>query len=86
MTVVMATQDAEAAARFAERVIVLREGQVVLDGRPGEAFAQVARLERWGIEAPQLARLAYRLSERTGRSFAREPRSRARAHSMHEGK
>jgi energy-coupling factor transporter ATP-binding protein EcfA2 len=40
----------------------------VLDGHPGEVFAQVERLEQWGIEVPQLARLAYRLNERTGQS------------------
>jgi energy-coupling factor transporter ATP-binding protein EcfA2 len=70
MTVVMATQDAEAAARFADRVVVLCEGRVALDGCPGEVYAQVERLEAWGIEAPQLARLAHRLSERSGRTFA----------------
>jgi energy-coupling factor transporter ATP-binding protein EcfA2 len=61
MTVVMATQDAEAVARFADRVIVLREGQVCLSGTPEEVFSQVETLDAWGLGLPQLARLAYRL-------------------------
>jgi energy-coupling factor transport system ATP-binding protein len=69
MTVVMATQDAEAAVQFADRVLVLRKGRIVLDGCPAEVFAQVEQLEQWGIETPQLARLARGLSKRTKRSF-----------------
>lgn len=61
MTVVMATQDAEAAARFADRVIVLDRGRVVLAGRPDEVFAQVEQMEGWGLDVPQLAHLARRL-------------------------
>jgi energy-coupling factor transport system ATP-binding protein len=61
MTVVMATQDAEATARFADRVLVLRKGQIALDGTPEQIFAQVERLDAWGIDVPQLARLGARL-------------------------
>jgi len=63
MTVIMATQDAEAAARFADRVLVLREGQISLDGSPEQVFAQVERLDAWGIDVPQLARLGHRLGQ-----------------------
>jgi energy-coupling factor transport system ATP-binding protein len=66
MTVVMATQDAEAAARYADHVVILDQGRVVLSGPPGEVFAQVERLDAWGIEVPQLARLAHQLGKRTG--------------------
>jgi energy-coupling factor transport system ATP-binding protein len=69
MTVVMATQDAEAAARFADRVLVMQQGRIVMDGCPAEVFARVDQLDQWGIESPQLARLARRLSEQTGRSY-----------------
>ena len=59
MTVVMATQDAEAVARFADRIAVLRDGQVALIGSPEEVFSQVETLETWGLAVPQLARLAH---------------------------
>jgi energy-coupling factor transporter ATP-binding protein EcfA2 len=61
MTVLMATQDAEAVARFADRIFVLRDGQISLSGTPEEVFAQVGALESWGLAVPQLARLAYHL-------------------------
>jgi energy-coupling factor transport system ATP-binding protein len=61
MTVVMATQDAEAVARFADRVAVLRDGEVSLTGDPEDVFRQVETLEVWGLAVPQLARLAHHL-------------------------
>jgi energy-coupling factor transport system ATP-binding protein len=62
MTVVMATQDAEAAARFATRILVLQGGRVALAGSPADVFAQIERMDRWGLDVPQLARLAHRLA------------------------
>ena len=61
MTVVMATQDAEAAARFADRVVVLQQGRVALSGPPDHVFSQVDQIDAWGLDVPQLARLAHRL-------------------------
>jgi energy-coupling factor transport system ATP-binding protein len=69
MTVVMATQDAEAAAHVADRVLILRRGEIALDGSPQHVFSQVERLDEWGADVPQLARLAFRLGRATGRSF-----------------
>ncbi len=67
MTIVMATQELEQIARFADRVIVLHQGQIRLDGPPQEVFGQVARLQEWGIGAPQIAELGHLLAQRTGR-------------------
>jgi energy-coupling factor transporter ATP-binding protein EcfA2 len=62
MTVVMATQDAEAAARFATRVLVLQGGRIALSGSPTDVFAQIEQMDRWGLDVPQLTRLAYKLA------------------------
>jgi energy-coupling factor transporter ATP-binding protein EcfA2 len=62
MTVVMATQDAEAVARFADRLLVLRDGQIALEGDPSAVLAQIERFDDWGLGVPQLARLARRLA------------------------
>lgn len=67
MTIVMATQELERIARFADRVVALHEGQIGLDGSPQEVFGQVARLQEWGIGAPQIAELGQLLTARTGR-------------------
>ena len=69
MTIVMATQELERIARFADRVVVLHEGQIGLDGPPQEVFSQVARLQEWGIGAPQMAELGHLLTQRTGRPY-----------------
>jgi len=67
MTVVMATQDVETAARFADRIVVLREGLVALSGATSEVLTQVDRLREWGLAVPQLAELAHALGKRAGR-------------------
>jgi len=69
LTVVMATQDAEAVAQFADRVVVLQEGRVALVGAPRQVLGRVEQMEAWGIDVPQLARLAAILAARTGRAF-----------------
>jgi energy-coupling factor transport system ATP-binding protein len=60
-TVVMATQDAEAAAALADRVIVLAGGHVALEGDPRHVFAQGERLRELGVNVPQPAELSLRL-------------------------
>ena len=62
MTVLMATQDAEAVARFAHRIAVLRDGAISLTGTPAQVFGQVETLQTWGLAVPQLALLAHHLA------------------------
>jgi energy-coupling factor transporter ATP-binding protein EcfA2 len=60
-TVVVLEKEAEFVARWAERVVVLTGGQIVLDGAPAEVFRQVERLHDLGVGGPQLAQLAAQL-------------------------
>ncbi len=69
ITIVMATQELERIARFADRVVVLHQGEIGLDGPAEKILRQVPRLHEWGIGAPQMAELGYLLSQRTGRSY-----------------
>jgi energy-coupling factor transporter ATP-binding protein EcfA2 len=69
ITVFMATQEMEWVPRFADRVLVLHEGRIALDGRPEEVFRHAAELREWGIGVPQMVELADRLNRRTGRRF-----------------
>jgi len=69
LAVLVATQDLELVNRYADRVLVLHEGRIGLDGPPHQVFAQVARLQEWGAGLPQLAELAAMLGRRMGRSF-----------------
>lgn len=69
-TVIVTEKDAEFVARWAERVAVLADGQIVLEGEPGELFQQTDRLHALGVGAPQMAELAARLrAEGEGATF-----------------
>ena len=69
ITILVATQELERVGRFADRVIVLHDGQIALDGPPAELFRQVARLQEWGIGVPQMAELGHLLTQRTGHPY-----------------
>ena len=48
----------------ADRIFVMHEGQVAMQGTPREVFARVAELQELRLEVPQVTELAHRLSER----------------------
>lgn len=45
----------------ADRVIVMDNGKIVMDGGPREIFSQVERLKSYGLDVPQVTELAYEL-------------------------
>jgi energy-coupling factor transporter ATP-binding protein EcfA2 len=69
ITILLASQELERVARYADRILVLQDGQVGLDGPPVEVFSQVARLQEWGVGVPQLAELADLLARQTGKPY-----------------
>jgi len=42
----------------ADRVIVMDEGHVVMDGTPGEVFSKVKELKKYSLDVPQVTELA----------------------------
>ncbi|GBG58141.1 cobalt ABC transporter ATP-binding protein [Sporomusaceae bacterium FL31] len=60
-TVIFCTHDAEVAARYADRIVVLSQGCVVADGKPVEVFIQEAMLNNAGLKAPAALRVAQQL-------------------------
>lgn len=47
----------------ADRVIVMEEGRIVMQGRPREIFVQVDKLKSLGLDVPFMTELAYELSK-----------------------
>ncbi|MFZ5966762.1 MAG: energy-coupling factor transporter ATPase [Bacillota bacterium] len=47
----------------ADRVIVMEDGKVVLEGKPREVFSQVEKLKELGLDVPQVTELAYQLKQ-----------------------
>ncbi len=67
-TYMMITHEMRAVARYASRVVVLRDGHVFMDGAPEFIFARKDELALCGILPPPIAQLHGRLCEgRAGR-------------------
>lgn len=62
MTVVFITHFMDEAVQ-ADRVVVMDEAKIIMDGKPKEVFKQVERLEEIGLDVPQPTKLAQLLSQ-----------------------
>ncbi len=60
MTIIHITHYMEEAAR-ADRVVVINDGSVYMDGTPRQVFSHVEELRRVGLEVPQGSELLYEL-------------------------
>jgi len=58
MTVVIASHDVDEIVRYADRVIVLDHGRIILEGKPDQIFREVETLDRVYVHVPDLARLS----------------------------
>ncbi|WP_330630189.1 ABC transporter ATP-binding protein [Halocatena halophila] len=60
-TVIMATHDLELAAEWANRILVLDNGEILMDGPPKTVFAATDVLAEANLEPPQVVRLSEEL-------------------------
>lgn len=65
-TIIIITHEMDLVARFASRVIVLYEGQILLDGNPREVFSKPELLKKTWVTPPKMAQLSWRLRDRLG--------------------
>lgn len=63
ITIVLITHYMEE-AEFADRVIVMNDGEIIDDGKPSEIFKNVERLHSVGLDVPQTTELLYELSKK----------------------
>ena len=47
----------------ADRIIVMDDGKIVMDGKPKEIFSKVRELKTYGLDVPQATELAFELKE-----------------------
>jgi energy-coupling factor transport system ATP-binding protein len=73
MTVILAEHEVEVIAQFADHVVVIHEGEIVLDGTPHEVFSQVETLEKIGLRVPQVTEFAYKLDHDYGMNIKDYP-------------
>ena len=62
ITVVLITHYMDEAVK-ADRVVVMNDGRIELDGDPRSVFANVEKIKSIGLDVPQATELAYRLNK-----------------------
>jgi cobalt transport protein ATP-binding subunit len=70
MTIVLSTHKSEHAARYADRIVVLEQGQIVVQGTPQEVFSQVELLDRIHVQVPAVTRVEWDLEKALGKDRA----------------
>lgn len=71
LLVILVTHRMEEVASLAQRILVLDQGRLVLDGTPGEIFSQVEQLLQLQLDVPQITRLFHQLAQK-GYSLPRD--------------
>jgi len=66
MTIIMVEHESERIAEFSDRVVILEDGMICLEGTPREVFKEVGKLTSLGVSSPQMAELSYSLREKGG--------------------
>ena len=61
VTIILVSHNMDDISRFADRVIVLAQGEKIFDGRPRELFAREDILRRAGLEPPPITQLMRKL-------------------------
>ncbi len=64
LTVVLVSHSMEDIARMAQRLIVMENGRIALEGSPSEIFANAERLRGMGLGVPQVTTLMQELHRR----------------------
>ena len=62
ITVVLITHFMEEAA-LAERLIIMHEGKIAMEGKPRRVLSQIEALKDLSLEAPEAAYMAYSLNK-----------------------
>lgn len=70
MSILWVTQDVDRVPALANRVAVLVDGQITLEGKPREVFDHGQQLMRWGLRIPDVRQLASRFSAAWGTDLA----------------
>lgn len=63
ITIVLITHFMDEAA-LADRIIIMDEGEIRLDGTPAEVFKEVEKIKSYGLSVPIAAEISYRLRQK----------------------
>ena len=71
-TVILVSHSMEDVAKYVDRIIVMNQGRVMLDGIPKDVFHHYKELEEIGLAAPQVTYLMHEMRE-AGMNVSTEP-------------
>lgn len=71
-TVILVSHSMEDVAKYVDRIIVMNQGKVMLDGIPKDVFHHYKELEEIGLAAPQVTYLMHEMRE-AGMNVSTEP-------------
>lgn len=64
MTIILVSHSMEDVAEYVERILVMNQGELVLDGTPKEIFTYQKELEEMGLAVPQVTYILNALKEK----------------------
>lgn len=64
MTIILVSHSMEDVARYADRLLVMNEGQLMFDDKPVEVFRHKKELEQMGLSAPETSYVMEQLDKR----------------------
>ena len=63
ITILLVSHSMDEVARFAQRIIVMDKGEILMDGTPADIFRRHKELEKIGLAAPQAMYIMKELKE-----------------------
>lgn len=64
MTIILISHRMEEIAELSSRVIVMHQGEIVIDDNPVEVFSKEQKLHKLSLDLPQITEILHRLDER----------------------
>ena len=62
ITIILITHYMDEAAQ-ADRIIVIDDGKIILEGKPRQVFSEVEKMKEIGLDVPQVTELSYKLKK-----------------------
>lgn len=64
ISIILVSHSMDDVARYAERILVMNQGELVLDGAPAKVFRYRKELQEIGLDVPQSTNILYELRDR----------------------
>jgi energy-coupling factor transport system ATP-binding protein len=62
-TIIMVGHNSEEVAKYADRIVIVKDGKIEMEGRPEEIFSKIEKLEDIGVRPPEICELFARLKK-----------------------